>query len=125
MRYIALASLKLDVKQVVQNMAKFENKFDAALYQFANNGAQKMEAYAKQNRPWTDRTGRARQSLKGSAYRVNKGYRLEIAHGVSYGIYLEYKYNRKYAILWPTVNTVGRNQIMPAFDKFIERTCKI
>ena len=120
-----MASLKLDVKQVVQNMAKFENKFDAALYQFANNGAQKMEAYAKQNRPWTDRTGRARQSLKGSAYRANKGYRLEIAHGVSYGIYLEYKYNRKYAILWPTVNTVGRNQIMPAFDKFIERTCKI
>lgn len=125
MRCIALASFKLDAEQVVQNMAKFENKFDAALYQFANNGAQKMEAYAKQNRPWTDRTGRARQSLKGSAYKANKGYRLEIAHGVSYGIYLEYKYNRKYAILWPTVNTVGRNQIMPAFDKFIERTCKI
>ena len=120
-----MPSLKLDVKQVVQNMAKFENKFDAALYQFANNGAQKMEAYARQNRPWTDRTGRAKQSLKGSAYRVNKGYRLEIAHGVSYGVYLEYAHERKFAILWPTVNTVGRNQIMPAFDKFIERTCKI
>ena len=125
MRCIALSGLKLDVKQVVQNMAKFENKFDAALYQFANNGAQKMEAYAKQNRPWTDRTGRARQSLKGSAYRANKGYRLEIAHGVSYGVYLEYAHERKFAILWPTVEKVGRNQILPAFDKFIERTCKI
>lgn len=120
-----MPSLKLDAEQVVQNMAKFENKFDAALYQFANNGAQKMEAYAKQHRPWTDRTGRARQSLKGSAYRVNKGYRLEIAHGVSYGVYLEYAHERKFAILWPTVEKVGHNQILPAFDKFIERTCKI
>ena len=106
-------------------MAKFENKFDAALYQFANNGAQKMEAYAKQNRPWTDRTGRARQSLKGSAYRANKGYRLEIAHGVSYGVYLEYAQKKKITILRTTVEKVGRNQILPAFDKFIERTCKI
>ena len=84
-------------------MAKFENKFDAALYQFANNGAQKMEAYAKQHRPWTDRTSRARQGLTGYVETTASGFKIVIAHTVDYGLWLELAHEKKYAILEPTV----------------------
>ena len=66
---------------------------------FAQSGAQKMEQYAKKNRQWTDRTGRARQPLNGSAFRIDNGYRIHIAHGVYYGVYLEYAHENKYSIL--------------------------
>lgn len=116
---------RIDASQVIFNTIKFKSKFDSAIYLFAQNGAEKMERYAKQNRPWTDRTSRARQSLKGSATEIKNGYRLTIAHGVYYGVYLEYCHERRFAILWPTVQKVGYEQILPALDKFIERTCKI
>lgn len=119
------SGFKIDVSQVVQKLDAFQDKFDAAMYLFSTSGAQKLQNYAKYNRPWTDRTGAARQRLKGSAYRIDHGYRLEIAHGVSYGIYLEFAHERRFAILEPTIETVGRGQILPAFDKFIERTCKV
>lgn len=116
------SGFKLDVSQVMAKLDAFQDKFDVALYVFAQNGAQKMEGYAKQHRPWTDRSGAARQRLKGSAYRIDNGYRLEIAHGVYYGIYLELARQRRYAILEPTVQKVGREEIMPAFEHFVERT---
>ena len=86
----------------------------------AESGAQKMEQYAKKNRKWTDRTGRARQSLNGSAFRIDNGYRIQIAHGVYYGVYLEYAHERKYAILERTITKVGMEQIMPAFHNFLD-----
>lgn len=120
-----MASANLDISGVLSKLTSFENKFDAALSVFAENGAQKMEEYAKKNRKWTDRTARARQSLNGKAFKIDNGYRLQIAHGVHYGVYLEYRYGRKYAILDTTVRSVGNGQILPALGKFIERTCKV
>lgn len=118
-------AFKLDITQVMGKLNAFEDKFGAAMYLFATSGAQKMEGWAKENRPWTDRTGAARQRLKGSAYQIDKGYRLEIAHGVNYGIFLELAHERRFAILEPTIQTVGKGQIMPAFERFIERTCNV
>lgn len=112
---------RIDVSKVVEGLADIGSKFDAALQLLAESGAEKMESYAKHNRPWKDRTGRARQSLKGLAYKIANGYRIEIAHGVEYGIYLEYAHERKYAILEQTVNKVGVQQILPAFHNFLEK----
>ena len=43
-----------------------------------------------------------------------------IAHGVYYGVYLEYAHERKYAILERTITKVGMEQIMPAFHNFLD-----
>lgn len=110
----------IDVSKVLKGITDFEGAFDKALMVFAQSGAQKMEQYAKKNRKWTDRTGRARQSLKGSAFRIDNGYRIQIAHGVYYGVYLEYAHERKYAILERTITKVGMEQIMPAFHNFLD-----
>lgn len=62
--------------------------------------ASKMETWAKQNRPWTDRTGAAKQRLHGEAYWENKNILVAaIMHQVDYGIWLELAHERKYAIL--------------------------
>ena len=110
----------IDVSKVLKGITDFDDAFDKALMVFSQSGAQKMEQYAKKNRKWTDRTGRARQSLKGSAFRIDNGYRIQIAHGVYYGVYLEYAHERKYAILERTITKVGMEQIMPAFHNFLD-----
>lgn len=117
---MASKKYSIDVSKVLKGITDFEGAFDKALMVFAQSGAQKMEQYAKKNRKWTDRTGRARQSLQGSAFRIDNGYRIQIAHGVYYGVYLEYAHERKYAILERTITKVGMEQIMPAFHNFLD-----
>ena len=131
--------IRLDISQVMSVLATMPPKFDAAAELLAKNGAQKMERYAKANRLWTDRTADARKFLKGTSYRIPRGFRMEISHGVYYGICLEgtnnpsqsagpqtlspldmeFAYERKYAILAPTVREVGEKEIKPAFENFL------
>ena len=110
-----------DPNTVLDNMEKFKNKAEAAFEILCMNGAQKMESYAKEHRPWKDRTGNARQRLKGSWKKVDKGYQIEIAHGVNYGVWLEVRHERRYAILKPTVEKVGYGEILPAFNNLIDK----
>ena len=114
-------AVTFDYSQVNANMSAFQSKFEAAMKVFCMNGAQKMERYAKENRKWTDRTGSARQRLKGNWEKVSDGYLLSIAHGVDYGVWLEFAHERKYAILLPTIEQVGKKEILPAFRNFIDQ----
>lgn len=114
-------AVRLEYNNLYKNMNSFKSKFEAVVSLLCDNGAQKMEAYAKQNRPWKDRTARARQSLKGSWSKEGSGYKIQIAHGVSYGVYLEFKNERRYAILWPTVEKVGYGEILPAFKNLVDK----
>lgn len=114
-------ALQFDYSEVNNKMNQFKSKFEAAMQIFCSNGAQRMESYAKQNRPWTDRTGSARQRLEGSWEKDGNDYIIRIAHGVSYGVWLEFAHERKYAILRPTVELVGRREIIPAFQNFLDK----
>lgn len=69
--------------------------------------AARMEAYMKDNAPWTDRTGNARRGL--AAQRVSNGFANTIVlyHQVSYGIFLETRWNGRYAIIQPTIEALG------------------
>lgn len=66
--------------------------------------------YAKQNAPWTDRSGNARAGLHAKATPINQGqaFELVLAHSVFYGIYLESRFSGKFAILMPTINHIGQ-----------------
>lgn len=87
--------------------------------------ASKMEAWAKQKAPWTDRTGRARQGLAGRAYWENSNIVVAaIAHQVDYGIWLELAHQRKYAILEKTLEE-HRGEIEAAVKKLLERYAKM
>lgn len=94
---------KFDFKDVIVGLTEFGTKFNAAVEIYAQTSAKKFEGYAKEHRPWTDRTSRARQGLTGYVTATGTGWRVNIAHTVDYGLWLEYARNKKYAILEPTV----------------------
>lgn len=79
----------------------------AVFKMYAETQAKNLEGYAKENRPWTDRTGDARKRLTGYVTDIPNGYRINLAHGVDYGIWLELAMEKRFAILEPTVRLKG------------------
>lgn len=70
--------------------------------------APQVEAYMKQNAPWQDQTGNARQGLRAEAYDLGGTTKGIILYGqVPYQIWLEVKYSGKYAIILPTIEVEG------------------
>lgn len=104
-----------------KGLSQLENKTDMAIRAFCDTGALKMQSYAQQNARWTDRTGAARQRLKGGVEKRANGYAIRISHGVDYGIWLEFAHEKRFAILPDTIRVVGQEEILPAFEKFLER----
>ncbi len=63
-----------------------------------------IEAKAKQDAEWTDRTGHARQTLSAGVDEMPMAVRLYLKHGVDYGKWLEVANGGKYAIIAPTLH---------------------
>lgn len=114
-------NMKVDIDALVKNLTLLQSAIDPAVHMLAEQGAIKMENFAKENRKWTDRTGQARQRLKGSTTQITNGYRIIIAHGVDYGIWLELAHEKRFSILPQTVEYVSAFEIIPGFNKLIER----
>ena len=104
-------SFKFDASNLIKGLAEREIKTRAALGLYADTVAKKMETHAKSNKPWVDRTGRAKQSLNSSWKWVGDVARVELSHGVYYGIYLELCNEKKYAIIKPTIDTISPQAI--------------
>lgn len=86
----------------------FGEKIGALLLMYASTKAVELEAKMKQNRPWTDRTGMAKATLNTRVSQPSQGIvRITLAHGVEYGVDLEMKHNKNYAIVGPTVDQEG------------------
>jgi hypothetical protein len=65
--------------------------------------APEAEAWMKSNAKWTDRTGNARNGL-GAKSVVNKNQvAIVLYHSVPYGIWLEVRWDGKYAVINPAV----------------------
>ena len=103
---------------------KLTSKEYGGLQMLMQTAASKMESWAKENAPWTDRTGAARQRLHGEAYWENpKVVVAAIMHQVDYGIYLELAHQRKYAILEKTLEE-HKDEIQDAVATLLTRYLK-
>lgn len=103
-----MAVFRFDASDLISGLEKTETKAQVAIRMYAQEGAKKMEGYAKEHRPWTDRTGQARQRLTGWVEVLAQSVRILIGHGVKYGIYLELGHEKRYAILFPTVQALSK-----------------
>ena len=108
-----------DPNDLEEGLKEFLERANTAIEMYAETSAQKLESYAKAHRKWTDRSSDARKRLKGKSTKVAKGYRLCLAHGVTYGKWLELAHEKKYAIIEPTLIEVGANDIMPGFQNLL------
>lgn len=115
-------SFRLDPSRLLEGMANFETRAHAAMYAYAETSAKKLESNAKANRPWTDRTGHAKQRLHGDMKEIpGTGFQLSLAHGVDYGIWLELAHEKRFAIIDKTIEYVGTFEIMPGWENLLDR----
>jgi hypothetical protein len=67
--------------------------------------APEIANWMKDNAPWTDRTGNARQTLWSDVDQVvNTMVEIIFAHGMDYGIFLELNNAGRYAIIGPALD---------------------
>ncbi len=76
--------------RVIMNLRAFaDDRLRAAIGALAEREALEMEAEAKGEAPWEDRTANARNGLWGAVEETPSELRIAIGHQVEYGIYLE------------------------------------
>lgn len=82
-----------------------ERQLRAAIGVYADTVAKRLEAEAKQNAKWINRTSNARNSIRGTfGWRDNK-CRIVLSGGMDYSVWLELANGKRYAILVPTMET--------------------
>lgn len=113
---------RLDLSPFKSGLNALDDKFGAAVYMYAQTGAQKLRNHAQGNAPWTDRTGDARRRLNTSvrAADTGKGYMIILQHGVDYGIWLELAHEKRFAIIDPTIKEVGP-EVLRGFQGMLNR----
>ncbi len=99
----------------------FKRNVDQEIFETVEDFARECEAYMKANAPWQDRTGDARAGLSGTPYSRGDVHGVELAHGVSYGVYLEFKYGGRDAIVIPTLEEKGP-ELMQNLKGLLDRT---
>lgn len=121
--------IEWDAEELVSSLKNLDRAFTSKEYggllMLMQTAASKMESWAKQNAPWTDRTGQARQRLTGQAYWEDSSIVVAaIAHQVDYGIWLELAHQRQYAILEKALDE-HRGEIEDAVKTLLGRYAKI
>ncbi len=107
----------LDV--VERSLREFAIESEKAISRLCQVNALELQSYAQEHRPWTDRTGQARQRLKGSVEHTQpETWDIILAHGVDYGQFLEFAHEKKYAIIFLTIQTKSYD-VMTSFEGLI------
>lgn len=111
---------KLDCTEIEKNLNILPNRFNAALSMYGVTAAQKLQSTAQHNRPWTDRTSRARLGLTGSSELTSDELRIVLSHTVDYGIWLELAHEKKYAIVEPTIR-LNSIEVVSGLNNFLDK----
>lgn len=96
------------------------NRALIAMEGYVATNALKLQGYMQQNAKWTDRTGHARQRLKGTYQKQDDSFLIVLSHGVNYGIFLELAHEKRFAITVPTAKEKGP-EIMKEFEGLLDR----
>lgn len=101
------------------DLSKAAMKHKVALTAYAHAVAKKLEAEAKRDAPWTNRTGNARNSIQGTAGWDGDTLKVILSGGMHYSVYLELANEKKYAILKPTIDK-NAPKILRGYQKLVK-----
>ena len=82
---------------------RYEKDLMAEIEDLLRRFAPQIESYAKAMAPWQDRTGNARQTLFTVVEAQRDRVILYLSHQMSYGVYLELRWQGRYAIIMRTL----------------------
>jgi hypothetical protein len=121
---VVTASAIIWSNPIPKNIVEMGVKLDTALRALMQYESTRSEAYMRNNAPWKDQTGNARNGLfaKPLEDTIDKGVRYGIVlfHTMPYGIFLETRWSGRYAIIVPTVEVKGPD-LMKGADKILSR----
>lgn len=101
-------AMRVNVSKVASGLSNLKEKIVIASEMYASTKASEIEAYAKSNRKWTDRSGLAKANIRAEVSKPQSNYiRITLSHGVDYGIWLELAKEKRYAIIKPTIEKFG------------------
>jgi hypothetical protein len=88
-----MSGFKFDATELLKNLSNngaVNRKMKAAVGVYCDSSGKKMEAYAKNNAPWQNRTGNARQTIKGGfQWEDESKCKSYVAGNTEYSPYLE------------------------------------
>ncbi|MBC2579992.1 hypothetical protein [Clostridium sp. DJ247] len=113
-----MAEFKIDAEKIIKGLLKFATKEKVALAIYADTVSKKLEAEAKKNASWTDRTGLSRQTLQGGKEINKDSVDVYIAGNTEQIPYLELCNEKKYAILQPTIDK-NKDKILKGLDNLL------
>jgi hypothetical protein len=103
----SLASVIWDDLSLLANLQTADKKMAKELDVIMQYNAPQVEASMKINAPWNDQTGNARQGLGARPFVEGSNHGIVLFHSVAYGIWLEVRFNQRYAIILPTIESYG------------------
>lgn len=106
----------MDVSTLQASLNRMRDLQMTRLQIIAQAAAKELEAEARTGAPWKDHSGAARGGLNGSAMRSGSIITITLRGSVRYMVYLELAHGKKWAILWPTMQS-NAERIMQGFAR--------
>lgn len=102
--------IRMDTSGSLARLTQIQQQTLNACIIYGQAAANKMVKEAKLKATWKDRTHLARNTLNGGASWRGRRVRVELAHGMYYGVYLEkvrFRHKGNLAIVFPTVQKMA------------------
>jgi hypothetical protein len=122
---MAKQSFFFDFDNLTPHLEKYLPAVEAGVDLALDAAVPQAETYMRENAPWTDRTGNARNGLRAQH---NKEpfvqHELILYHTMPYGIWLEVRWSGRYAIIAPTIKKMGP-EVMAMVAASVGRAIKL
>ena len=89
--------------ELIKGIDRYEKDLMAEIEDLLRRFAPEIETYAKANAPWQNQTGNARQTLFTVVEAQKDRVILYLSHTMSYGVYLELRWQGRWAIIMRTL----------------------
>ena len=100
---MAYGGISINMDSLIQGIKDIDQRVRLGSLLYAETAAQKLENHAKEDAPWTDRTGNSRQTIDHAKFLEGNKIIIQIRGNTPHFKYLELAMEKKYAILWPTI----------------------
>lgn len=104
-------SIRVETQEHLRKLTEVQSRTLFACLTYGKAAANKLVRTAKLTYRWEGRTHLAKDTLNGGASEIAPGrVRVELAHGMRYGVYLEtvrFRHKGRLAILYPTVKKLA------------------
>lgn len=113
-----MSGLKLNIDGILKGLAVLDTRAMEASRIYGETAGEKMVNYAKSNAKWIDRTGNSRQTIDKKVTSGIGSATIQIRGNTPHFKYLELAHEKKYAILWPTIQTF-QDEVLKGWAKMI------